>query len=179
MAKARAVVKHVTVPPGTTPEEFQLIKRASANEEEARQAVRQLLAGRPALVTAISNTASELETTLINSAGGQGVLVYESVRAELAMVRASLRQPHDGALEELLISQVVLCWFALMNAERQRSERWSQGISNVSAGFLDRHVSQLRGDFLRAARALASVRRILIPVVQVNIAARQVNQVRP
>lgn len=178
MAKAQAVIRHVVVPPGTTPEEFQLLQRASENQEESRVAVRQLLACRPALVAALSTTASELEATLINRAVGEGVLIHEALRAELEQMRASLRQPEDGVLEELLIAQIGLCWLNLMTAERVREQRWSEGISYESADFWDKHVSRLRTDYLRAIRSLASVRRILVPAIQVNIAAQQMNQVR-
>lgn len=167
----------VIAPPDTTPEELELLRRAAANHEDTRPAVRRLLASRPALVAAVSTTASELEDALIDRAGGQGVLAHEIMRAELERIRASLRLPDDGALEELLISQVVLCWLNLLTAERRRTERWSGGISNESADFWDRHVARLRTDYLRAIRTLASVRRILFPVVQVNIAEQQVNQV--
>ncbi len=177
MAKTKNHVRRVTVPPETTPEEFQVLQRAAANQEEVRVAVRQLLGRRPALVAALSTTASELETTMIHRAGGQGVLVHEAMRAELEQLRASLRLPRDGALEELLIAQVVLCWLSLTTAERRRNERWSEGLSNESADFWDRHVARLRCDYLRAIRFLASVRRILVPAIQFNVAAQQVNQV--
>jgi hypothetical protein len=174
----KTVNRRLAIPQGTKPEEVELLRRAAADQEDTRQAVRDLLASRPALVAAVSTTASELEESLIHRAGGQGVLAHESMRAELEGMRASLRLPEDGALEELLISQVVLCWLTLMTAERLRTERWSEGISNESADFWDRHVARLRTDYLRAIRSLASVRRILVPVVQVNIAQQQVNQVR-
>ncbi|NOT32509.1 MAG: hypothetical protein HOP15_18870 [Planctomycetes bacterium] len=177
MAKKKTI-RTVIAPPDTTPQEFDLLRRAAANQEDTRQAVRKLLARRPALVAAVSTTASELEDALIDRAGGQGVLAHESMRAELEQMRASLRLPDDGALEELLISQVVLCWLNLLTAERRRTERWSDGISYESGDFWDRHVARLRTDYLRAIRSLASVRRILFPVLQVNIADQQVNQVR-
>lgn len=172
------MIRNVVAPPDTTPEEFKLLQRAAANEEDTRVAVRKLLASRPALVAAVFNTASDLEEALIHRAGGQGVLVHESMRAELERMRISLRLPEDGALEELLISQIVLCWISLMTAERLRTERWSGGISNEAADFWDRHVARLRSDYLRAIRSLASVRRILVPVIQVNIAAEQMNELR-
>lgn len=177
MAQTKTNVRNVIVPPGTTPDEFQLLQRAAANEEDSRPPVRQLLARRSDLVAAVCATASELERNLIDRAGGQGVLVHESMRAELELMRSSLRLPEDGSLERLLIDQVVLCWLNLMTAERRRDERWTDGMSNESADFWDRHVARLRTDYLRAIRSLASVRRILVPVLQVNIAEQQVNQV--
>src|SRR5919109_2848429 len=153
MAATKAVVnrtKCVTTPPGTTLEEFELLQRAAANQEDTRQAVRVLLASRLELVAALSNMASELEETLIHRAGGQGVLVHESMRAELAQMRTSLRLPQDDPLEDLLIHQVSLCWLSLMAAERLRSDRWNDGIAFESADFWDRHVSRLRTDYLRA-----------------------------
>lgn len=173
-----STIRRVTTSPETTPEEFALLQRVAANQEDTRPAIRKLLASRPALVAALSSKASELEEAVIERAGGQQVLVHESMRAELEQMRGSLRCTGDGPLEGLLISQVVLCWLNLMAGERLRNDRWSDGFSYESADFWDRHVARLRSDYLRAIRSLASVRRILVPFIQVNIAAQQMNQVR-
>lgn len=173
----KAITRNLTLPHGTKPEEVALLRRAAENHEDTRHAVRKLLASSPALVAAVSVTATELEEDLIRRAGGQGVLAHESMRAELEGLRSSLRQPEDGALEALLISQILLCWINLTTAERLRLERWNDGLSNESADFWDRHVSRLRSDYLRAIRALASTRRLLSPAIQVNIANQQVNQI--
>jgi len=93
-------------------------------------------------------------------------------------MKADLRLSGEGPLEELLISQIALCWLNLMTAERLRNDRWTEGVSYESADFWDRHVARVRTDYLRAIRSLASVRRILVPIVQINIAEQQVNEVR-
>ncbi|MEQ1891010.1 MAG: hypothetical protein ABL998_00570 [Planctomycetota bacterium] len=174
----KTILRNLTLPHGTKPEEVALLRRAAADHEDTRPAVRKLLASSPALIAAVSTTATELQEALIHRAGGNGVLAHETMRAELEGLRATLRHPEDGALEALLISQILLCWLNLSAAERLRIERWNDGISTESADFWDRHVARLRTDYLRAIRALASTRRILSPTIQVNIANQQVNQAR-
>ena len=51
----------------------------------------------------------------------------------------------------------------------------AEGLTPSDATFWDRHVSTLHGDFLKACRALADVRRLARPTVlaQMNIADKQ------
>ena len=48
-------------------------------------------------------------------------------------------------------------------------------MSGATAEFYDRHVSRLNADLFRATRALATVRKLRRPVVQVNVAEQQIN----
>ena len=169
--------RQVVLPASASHEDFQVFQAAVANREHSRPRLRELLAQRSDLVEAIGTLASELEYRLVEHAAGPQILLQEGLRAELNLRRDDLRQTQDGPLERLLIDQIVLCWLNLMTAERRRNERWSDGISNESADFWDRHVARLRTDYLRAIRSLASVRRILVPAIQVNVAEQQVNQV--
>jgi len=167
--------RNVFLPAGLPEPDVQVFRAAAANQEDSRFHLRELLANRSDLVEAIGTLASELEHRLIEHAAGPQILIQEGIRAELKLMRDSLLQPQDGTLEKLLIDQVVLCWLNLTTAERQRDQDSAEDTSVTWADFWDRHVSRLRGDLLRATRALASVRRILVPALQVNIAQRQVN----
>ena len=79
-------------------------------------------------------------------------------------------------MEKLLVQRVALCWLALNSAESLRADKWRPSLSTEAADFWDRHVSRLNSDFLKACRTLATVRRLLRPMMaQVNIAEQQVN----
>lgn len=100
----------------------------------------------------------------------------------LTDVRASLSEPGDTGLERLLVQRIALYWLAV-NAAEQRRTAWdsspalplvSDKRANDTAELLDKRVSRLNADLLRAVRTLAQVRKLRRPVLQVNIAEQQV-----
>jgi hypothetical protein len=99
----------------------------------------------------------------------------ESARQRLADVRQRLALPADGELERLVIERVTLSCMAVDFAEGQRAEEWQRSLSPAETTYWDRHVSTLSGDFLKACRTLADVRRLARPTVlaQMNIAEQQ------
>lgn len=164
----------VALTPETPREDADVLLAASRSEPNSREKVRDLLTRCPEWVERLGSLADDAERALIEPSRDQ-VLLQESVRAELRSLREELRQPCDGALESLIVRRIALCWAALNTAEEQRACKWQQGISDASAVFWDRHVSRLHSDFLRACRTLATVRKLRLPSVQVNIGAQQVN----
>jgi hypothetical protein len=131
----------------------------------------------PELAEVVGDAAETAEDNLIKTVTGDNVWYEESTRKYLANMREKLSLPGDGELEKLLVTQVVLCWFALSSAQTCRAQKWRPGIATESADFWDRHVSRLNNDFLKVCKALATVRRLLFPV-QVNIAEKQINIVK-
>lgn len=151
-----------------------ILRAACENEEGSREKVRALLARAPEWIGRLGTLVADAERTIIAEGIGQ-VLAEEAVYAELRELRSSLAEPGDGALERLLVQHAALRWLALMVAETGRTARWRQGTPSETGDFWDRHVSRLNSDFLRASRTLATVRRLRLPAVQVNIAEQQVN----
>jgi|GEM_PF-4006966 len=107
---------------------------------------------------------------------GDNVLRREAVRRQALDLRESLRQAGDGALEELLIERLIVSWLAASDAEEQRAGHFREGCSTEAGRFWDGHVACTSADFARAAKTLASVRRLRLPSVrQLNIGQQQVN----
>jgi hypothetical protein len=158
-----------------------VIDDANNSRPGSREALRKFNNEYPTLakVTAdtYGNLASNAEKALVRQASGGNVLVDASTRTWLTNVQSGLAEPADTALEEMLVHRVSLCWFALNNAETTRANRWNSegGITHESADFWDRHVSRLNADLLKATRALATVRKLRRPAIQVNLAENQVN----
>ena len=169
-----AVVK---VPHDTTPEELRALEQANSGDERSRDAVRALMVRRPELVQAFGTRAACAERSILSTICDGQIIAEEAIRAELRAKREELSQPGDGALERVLVERTALCWLATTTAEQCRAERWSEGVSPEMGLFWDRHVGRLHHDFLRACAALARVRRLRRPALQVNVAAQQVNVV--
>lgn len=154
---------------------------AARNGEPAAQNTLQKLAGEhpglgAVLVREYGDAAARAERRIV-----QGALSGDKVRQFftsewLAEVRASLAEPGDTGLEQMLVSRVALCSLAVNQAECDRAGAWDKGnMSPETADFWDRHVARLDADLLKASRTLAQVRKLRRPVVQLNVAEQQVN----
>ena len=107
---------------------------------------------------------------------GDNVLRREAVRHQVLDLRERLCQAGDGALEELLIERFIVSWLVANSAEEQRALHLGEGCSTEVRRFWDGHVACTSADFARAAKTLASVRRLRLPSVrQLNIGQQQVN----
>lgn len=155
-------------------DEVRTVVAASKNEDGSRAELRALLKRSPEWVARLGSVADDAERAVVER-GCDQALLQEALRGELRLLRDSLRYPSDGPLEELLVRRVALCWAELNRATEQRSYRWADGITDASAAFWDRHVSRLHSDLLTACKTLATVRRLRLPALQVNIGAQQVN----
>jgi hypothetical protein len=157
-----------------------IVKAAAVNAAGSRPALRELLARDPALAEVLATSmglAWHAERAALHHATVDNALLEELVPRELAALRTKLARPGDGGLEELLVERVVLAWLALTAAEHRRASLWlGDDVGHERAQFWDRRVSRLAGDFARACRTLATVRRLLVPAIgQLNIGQQQVN----
>jgi hypothetical protein len=100
----------------------------------------------------------------------------KALRQQVDQWRQDLLLPGDGSLEELVVERVIASFLAAASAEELRAACLIGGHSNESTEFWDRHLSRTNADFLRAAKTLATIRRLRLPVVrQLNIGQQQVN----
>jgi hypothetical protein len=157
-----------------------IITAAAVNAEGSREALQEMLVGDPELAELIATKmglAYHSEAAVRHHATANNVLLEELVPGELAALRTKLARPGDGGLEQLLIERVVLAWLALSAAEYRRAGLWLADTAPVEmARFWDHRVARLNTDFLRACRALATVRRLLVPAIrQLNLGEQQIN----
>jgi hypothetical protein len=95
---------------------------------------------------------------------------------QVASWRHDLRQPGDGPLEDLMIERLIASFLAACHAEALRTGGLTGELTPETVSFLDGHVARTNADFLRAAKTLATLRRLRLPAVrQLNIGAQQVN----
>jgi len=154
---------------------------ANNSRSGSRKALQQLIGEVPAfgalVVETYGDAARRAETSLVRHVSGGNVLVDESTRIWLTDKQRDLLESDDTELERLLVHRTALCWLEVNTAEHLRAEKWKGGIDSETAAFWDRHVSRVQGDFLKACRTLATVRKLRRPVIQVNIADKQINVV--
>lgn len=160
-----------------------VVVRNEANNSRSgsREALQQFVGEYPKLSALFAkeygNAAKRAEESLVRYASGGNVLVDESTRIWLTEVQSALAEPGDTGLEMMLAHRVALCWLTVNATESLRAEKWKNSMATDAADFWDRHTSRVQGDFLNACRTLATVRKLRRPVLQMNIAEKQINVV--
>ena len=86
-----------------------------------------------------------------------------------------LLAPDDSALERLLVDRVLACWLQIAHADVEQAHSLDPGRPNVRAGGpLQDRQDRAHARFVKAVKTLATVRRLLVPSVQVNIGKNQI-----
>lgn len=114
------------------------------------------------------------EAMLTGFLGEEALLTHEAQRRKCAALRRDLEGPTPTSIERLLVDRVVLCWLHLHYAEALYAQNMMQ-LSLMQHDFYQRRLSMVQRRYLAAITALAQVRRLQTPNVQVNIAEQQLN----
>jgi hypothetical protein len=102
-----------------------------------------------------------------------------SLKEELCDVAAKLAGPSPSPAETLLAETAATCWFAfrLNEAQYAASMRSEGGMTLAQSDHSQRRIDRCHRRFLSTVKALAAVRRLALPAVQINVARQQVNQI--
>ncbi|HJZ94601.1 MAG TPA: hypothetical protein VKE40_27290 [Gemmataceae bacterium] len=152
-----------------------LVRRAEAGDESAVPALRQALSDRGGLVDTAGNMALHVQATLIRNAAGANLFFKEGLGAKMDQLRAELAGEQSTALERLLADRIALCWLSLHDAEARYAQ--AQDLTIKQSDFWQRRIDAAHRRYLSAIRTLATVRKLALPALQVNIARKQVNVV--
>ena len=151
-----------------------LIGPAQAGDKTALAELRPIVE-RAGMWPCIGNLARKVEESWLEAMTGRNGLVREGFERCMADMRTELLAAGDNPLERLLVERVVACWLQVAHADmayatlaKSDSHTFKQG-----AHYLDRQ-DRAHARFIKATRTLATVRRLLVPAVQVNIADKQI-----
>jgi hypothetical protein len=154
-----------------------LIDRAQRGDKTALPAVRELLAV-PANVDGMGgDLARQAQLTLIDKFSGKNLLWKETLTRKLDLLRAELSGPTPTPLERLLVERIVACWLHLHHLEIIYANK--ESVSLELGAYYQRCLSAAQKRYLAAIKTLAVVRKLAVPVLQVNIARKQVNVAGP
>jgi len=98
----------------------------------------------------------------------------EGIRRELERVRTDAAGPTPSPLERVLADRVALCWIAAMHADTQYAQRLADGMTWADSEYHQRRCERAQRQLLKAVQTLATVRRLLTPAVQLNVAENQI-----
>jgi len=153
-----------------------LIKRTNKEDPDpkALQDLRAAMDKHPELWRDICDLGEQTTGAIIEMVRGTG-LVRESIRHNAAQTRDEMGYRTANPLEKGLIESVVQAWLIHQNAQYLYARNMRGSLTMEQAEFWERKLTRTQHRYLQTCETLARVRRLLIPVVQVNVARQQVN----
>ena len=128
---------------------------------------------RPEVVEQTGNLARIARDNLLAKFTGQNLLVKEGAQRKMEAMRAELAGASPTPLELLLVDRVVACWLHLHHLEVIYAGKESMSLE--LGAYYQRSISAAQKRYLSAIKTLAVVRKLALPVLQLNIAKKQVN----
>jgi len=158
-----------------------VIARAEEGDRDAMDLALQVHAAVPSLWPKASVLGTQAERMLLDAVvdGDRQLLTRATVERQLEAMRDELAGANPTEVERILVDRVVLCWLACQQADLDLIHRTRASVPLALGEYLQRRAERAERRLLRATKALATVRRLLIPIVQVNVAEeiKQVNVV--
>ena len=151
-----------------------LLAQAEQGDASVLPALRNYLDQTPGLWQTVGNLAYQAQAALIERASGTNLLLQEALGRQLEAMRQELSGPAPTPLERLLVDRIVLCWLRLSIAEVLEAQA-PPDRSPRQAEWAQSQIDRAQKRLVEASKALAQVRRLLSPAVQVNIGKQQVN----
>jgi hypothetical protein len=150
-----------------------LLLRAAEGDDSALPVVRRLLSNPEAVNLLGGNLAELAETAFVRAAAGDNLLFQEALTRKLELLRAELAGPNPLPLERLLVERVVACWLQVQDADVRYAQ--ARDLSGQRLDDYQQRMDRAHRRYLSALKTLALVRKLALPVLQVNIARNQVN----
>lgn len=102
----------------------------------------------------------------------------EVLRRELIERAKEFAGPNPSPMEKVLAETAAINWFVLRmhEAAYASSSTSPDGLSLRQADFAVRRIDRAHRRLLSSLKTLATVRRLALPALQINVASQQVNQ---
>ena len=149
-------------------------KRADRGDKNALAVIGQVFDLIPSVWEGYGDLAAAAENALVELWAPDSALTREGLRKKLAAMRTDLAGPEASPLERLLAERAVACWLQSYHADFAYARALTE-LPPEEAEPYQRRQDRAARQYLKALRSLAEVRRLLVPMLQVNIAKRQVN----
>jgi hypothetical protein len=153
-----------------------ILERAQKGDESTLPVLHEILKT-PRWVEACGNLAKHAENALIHRFAAKDLAVGEGLRQKLEVMRGELTGPNPSPLERLLAERIATCWLHVYQLETTYASKDSMSLD--LAMHFQRCIDRAHKRYLTAIKTLATVRKLALPVLQVNIAKKQVNVAGP
>jgi hypothetical protein len=150
-----------------------LLKQTEKGDEKAVPAIQEILDETPDLAWSSRNIGKMAERLLINELSGKDLLAKEMMKHQLELMRSEIVGEDPSPLELLLAERIVATWlqvqlFESLNASSLSKHTLAQG------NYYQKRLDRAHRNHLSAIRTLGQIRK-MGPVVQINIAEKQIN----
>jgi hypothetical protein len=152
-----------------------LFDRAQTGDVSAVPELRKLFVDRDAVDVLGGNLARDVCDKLVEKYAGKNLMVREALVRKMELLRADLAGSDASPLECLLADRIVSCWLFLHHLEALYVLKDSMSLA--LGDYYLRNIHRAQKSYVSAVKALATVRKLAIPALQVNIAKKQVNLV--
>ncbi len=155
-----------------------MTKLASEGDERAARALLEACRAVPRLWDCLAVLPSHAQRAWADLFAGHSADAEVSrrvVEQDIARKRQEVAGENPSPLEALLAERVALCWVAAQQADAQYARKLAEGMSFREGEYYARRSEQANRQLLRAVQTLATVRRLLTPTVQLNVAENQIN----
>lgn len=169
MAAAMKTPETTSAPPKTFQE---LLERARKGDILTLPILQRMLQ-EPDVVEELGNLALQAEISFVSAAAGTNLAFREGLTRKLELLRADLAGPNPTPIERLLVERVVACWLQVQDADIRYAQ--AKDLSVKWYEYYQRRMNHSHKRYLSALKTLALVRKLAVPVLQVNIAKKQIN----
>jgi hypothetical protein len=154
------------------------LKRAEGGDRSTLPVLRKMLETPSFVDVCGGDLARQAERSLIDKAAGKNLAFKEALTRKLELLQAELAGPDPTPLERLLAERVAACWLQLHDADIRLAQN-EANLSLAQAEYRQRARDRGHKRYLSALKTLALVRKMGLPVLQINVARRQVNVAGP
>jgi hypothetical protein len=123
----------------------------------------------------LGNVSKQALLLLVDGACSSNPVRGEAIRRQADALKVELAGPNSSTLERLLADRVALCWVAVNVEEMRHTMALSKNSDFELCEFFQKRLDHAHRRYLQSIKALAQVRRLQLPNVQVNIADKQIN----
>ena len=152
---------------------FALVKRAQAGDKSTVPALKKLLEKPEHVDLMGGNVAAEAQRSFINAMAGKNLAFKESLTRKLELLRSELAGLNPTPVERLLIERLVATWLQVQDADIRYAQ--AENLSKHWGDYFISRMDRANKRYLAALKTLAQVRRLAVPVLQFNIARKQLN----
>jgi len=149
-----------------------VLERAHKGDASTLPVLRKMLED-PFVVNVLGDLAAQAEHSFIRAVAGDDLAFREGLNRKLELLRAELAGPNPTPVERLLVERVVACWLQVQDADLRYAN--AKNLSTEWGDYFQRRMNHAHRRYLSAIKTLALVRKLAVPVLQVNIARKQVN----
>ena len=159
------------------------VNRAHQGDSEALVKLREVFKSNPDGLIAIAggDISQHARDEILEGHSSSSKLMQEAVSLKVDRIRDDLAGPSPTPIERILAERAALCWLDAYRADFVVAKIMNKkdGYQQKSVEFHEARRDRAHRRFLSAIKTLATVRKLAVPVIQLNVAQRQVNFASP